>query len=431
MQRVGVIGTGHVGLVTAAVFADLGNKVVCQDSDQQKINKLQRGTVPIYEPGLKSMVRKNLKAKRLTFTHSLPKVVDESLVIFICVSTPPQENGSLDLSSIENVVRRITQSMNEYKIIAEKSTVPVETGERIRQTILMYNKRRIEFSIVSNPEFLREGSAIKDTLHPDRIVLGVEDKRAEKVMRALFKPIKAPLLIANIKTAEMIKHASNSFLATKISFINIVAQLCDKTGADVVKVADGMGFDKRIARAFLDAGCGFGGSCFPKDLNAFIYLAKKFGCDFGLLSEAAKINREQKQFLVKKVEEAVWIIRGKTIGVLGLSFKPDTDDIRFSVAIDLVRMLQNEGARIKAYDPQAMPQAKKKLKDIKFCHGPYEVARNSDCLLIMTEWDEFRNLNLARMKRLLRQPIIVDGRNIFEPKQMNKLGFIYKSIGRA
>ncbi len=433
MQQIGVIGAGHVGLVTAAVFADLGNRVICQDSDQQKIKKLQKGIVPIYEPGLKMLVKKNLKAKRLIFTSSMPDLVNKSLIIFICVSTPPREDGSADLSSVENVTRRIAQNMKEYKIIVSKSTVPVETGERIRHTILMHNKhrRKVEFSIVSNPEFLREGSAIKDTLHPDRIILGVNDKRAERIMCILFRPIKAPIVITNIKTAEMIKHASNSFLATKISFINAVAQFCERVGADVVKVADGMGLDRRIGRAFLDAGCGFGGFCFPKDLEAFIYIAKKAGYDFGILKEVAKINREQKQLLLKKIEEAIWIISGKTIGILGLSFKPNTDDIRFSVSIDVIRMLQDEGARIKAYDPQAMPQAKKELKDIKFCQSPYEVARNSDCLLIMTEWEEFRHLDLARIKRLLRQPIIVDGRNIFEPRQMFKLGFIYKSIGRA
>jgi len=258
MQRVGIIGTGYVGLVTAAVFADLGNKVICQDSNYQKIKQLQKGIIPIYEPGLKELVKKNLKVRRLNFTHSLREVVNKSLIIFICVGTPPREDGSADLSAVESVVRRIAQSMKEYKIIVGKSTVPVETGERIRQSIRMYNQRGIDFSILSNPEFLREGSAIKDTLLPDRVILGVEDKRAEKIMRQLFKPIKAPIVITDIKTAEIIKHASNSFLANKISFINAIAQICERVGADVVKVAQGMGLDKRIGREFLDAGCGFG-----------------------------------------------------------------------------------------------------------------------------------------------------------------------------
>jgi UDPglucose 6-dehydrogenase len=432
MQRIGIIGVGHVGLVTAAVFADLGNKVICQDSDQQKIVKLKKGIVPIYEPDLKKLVKKNIKIKRLVFTSSLSEVVNKSLIIFICVGTPPREDGSADLSSVENVARKIAQNMKEYKIIVSKSTVPVETGERIRQIILMNRQnKKAEFSIVSNPEFLREGSAIKDSLYPDRVILGVEDKRAEKIMRALFKSIKAPIVITNIKTAELIKHASNSFLAAKVSFINAIAQICDRVGADVVKVADGMGLDKRIGRPFLDAGAGFGGFCFPKDLEAFIYIAKKAGYDFGLLKEVIKINREQKQVLLKKIEEAVWIIRGKTIGVLGLSFKPNTDDIRFSVSIDIIRILQEEGATIKAYDPQAMPQARKELKNVRFCQNPYEVVKNCDCLLIMTEWEEFCHLDLARIKRLLRQPIIVDGRNIFEPAKMKKLDFIYKPIGRA
>ncbi|MFH1577869.1 MAG: UDP-glucose/GDP-mannose dehydrogenase family protein, partial [Candidatus Omnitrophota bacterium] len=340
MQQIGVVGAGYVGLVTAAVFADLGNKVICQDSDRQKITKLQKGIIPIYEPGLKELVKNNLKAKRLNFTHSLPELVNQSLVIFICVGTPPRENGSADLASIENVAYKIAQNMKEYKIIVGKSTVPVETGEWIRRTILMHNRRKVGFSIVSNPEFLREGSAIKDTLHPDRIILGLKDKKAEKVMRALFKPIKAPIVVTDIKTAEIIKHASNSFLATKISFINAIACLCDKVGANVIKVAEGMGLDERIGRAFLDAGCGFGGFCFPKDLEAFIYISKKAGYDFDLLREVVKINKRQKQVLLKKIEDAVWTIPGKTIGVLGLSFKPNTDDIRFSIAIDIIKMLQ-------------------------------------------------------------------------------------------
>jgi UDPglucose 6-dehydrogenase len=430
MQRVGVIGIGYVGLVTAAVFADLGNKVICQDSDREKIDRLQRGIIPIYELGLEALVKKNVKAKRLVFTHSLPRVVNNSLIIFICVGTPPREDGSADLSSVENVARRIAQNIKEYKIIVEKSTVPVETGEWIQRTILMRNQCKAKFSIVSNPEFLREGQALKDTLHPDRIVLGIEDKRGERIMRALFKPIKAPIVITNIKTAEIIKHASNSFLATKISFINAVAQLCERVGADAVKVAEGMGLDRRIGRPFLDAGAGFGGFCLPKDLEAFIYIAKKAGYDFGLLKEVVRINKEQRHLLVKKIEEALWIIRGKTIGVLGLSFKPNTDDIRFSISIDVIKMLQGEGAKIKAYDPQAMPKAKGSFKNVKFCQSSYEAAKDSDCLLIMTEWEEFLRLDLNKIKRLLHQPIIVDGRNIFEPKVMSRLGFIYKCIGR-
>ena len=416
MNRIGVIGAGHVGLITAAVFADLGNKVICQDSNQQKIKQLQKGIVQIYEPGLEKLVKKNLKAKRLTFTFNLPKVVDKSLIIFICVGTPPREDGSADLSSVENVARRIAQNMKEYKIIVEKSTVPVETGEWIRRTISMHNQRKVEFSIVSNPEFLREGSAIEDTLHPDRIVLGVEDKRAEKVMRALLKPIKAPIVITNIKTSEMIKHASNSFLATKISFINAVAHVCERVGADVASVAKGMGLDKRIGQSFLNAGCGFGGFCFPKDLEAFIYLAKKAGYDFGLLKEVAKINKEQKQLLVKKVEDLVWIIQGKVIGILGLSFKPNTDDIRNAPALEVIKMLVEKGASVKTYDPLAMPNARKVLPEkVSYCSNAKEAVNNCDCILVLTEWDEFRD------EKLYRGKVVFDGRRIIDPGEASIL----------
>ena len=428
MQQVGVVGVGYVGLVTAAVFAELGNNVICNDNDRERINDLQKGRIPIYEPGLKELVKKN--KKRLTFTHSLPELVKKSLIIFICVGTPPRKDGSADLSFVENVTRDIARNIKDYKVIVSKSTVPVETGEWIKRTIKLNNKKRAHFSVVSNPEFLREGTAIKDSLEPERIVLGVEDKKSEKIMRQLFKPIKAPIVVTNIQTAEIIKHASNSFLATKISFINAVACLCEKVGADVTKVAEGMGLDNRIGRAFLNAGAGFGGFCFPKDLEAFIYIAKKAGYDFQLLKEVIRINQDQKKILVKKIEESVWIISGKTIGVLGLSFKPNTDDVRFSISIDVIKMLQQEGAKIKAYDPEAMPKAKKQLKNVKFCQNPYEVAKGADAILIMTEWDEFCKLDLIKFKKQLSQPLIVDARNIFQPANLKKLGFIYKSIGR-
>ncbi|MBL7081771.1 MAG: UDP-glucose/GDP-mannose dehydrogenase family protein [Candidatus Omnitrophica bacterium] len=430
MQNIGIVGTGYVGLVTAAVLADLGNKVICEDCNYQKIEDLKKGIIPIYEPGLQDKVLKNIRAKRLKFSHRLPEVVKKSKIIFICVGTPPRKDGSADLSSVENVARKIAQNMKEYKIIVSKSTVPVQTGEWVKRTVSMLNPHKVEFSVVSNPEFLREGRAIEDSLHPDRIVIGVEDKKAERTMRQLFKPIRAPILVTDIKTAEIIKHASNSFLATKISFINAVANICEKTGADVNKVAEGMGLDKRIGRAFLRAGVGFGGFCFPKDLSAFIYIAKIAGYDFELLNVVQKINETQKQLLVKKIEQALWIIRDKTIGILGLSFKPDTDDIRFAPALDIIKILRNEGAKIKVYDPKAMRKVKKELKYVKLCQDPYEVAKNCDCLVIMTEWDEFKEMDLRKVKRLLRQPIIIDGRNIFEPAEMHKLGFIYKGIGR-
>ncbi len=431
MERVGVIGAGYVGLVTAVCLADLGNKVICVDNDQNKIKKLNKGLVPIYEPGLTELIKKNRKQKRLTFSTSVKEALQGSQIIFICVGTPSRDDGSADLSAVEKVAFQIAKTMKEYKIIVEKSTVPAETGEKIRRTIALNKKSDVSFDVVSNPEFLREGQAMHDSLHPDRVVIGVESRRAEEIMKRLYKPLKAPVVVTNIETAEIIKHASNSFLAAKISFINAVANLCEKVGADVEKVADAMGLDKRIGRAFLNAGCGFGGSCFPKDLDAFIHLSHQKGYDFELLKVVRKINEEQKKTAVKKVEEALWIIKDKAIAVLGLSFKPDTDDIRCSVAIDVIRLLQEAGARIKAYDPQAMDKTKACTQGIKFCRSAYEAAKNSDCLLIMTEWEEFRRLDLKKIKKLLRQPVIVDGRNIFDPALMKKAGFVYRCFGRA
>jgi UDPglucose 6-dehydrogenase len=431
MEKVGVIGAGYVGLVTAVCLSDLGNKVICVDNDKKKIERLKKGVIPIYEPGLKELLLKNVKNKRIIFSSSIKEATEKSHIIFICVGTPPKDDGSADLSDMEKVALEIARSMKEYKIIVEKSTVPAETGEKIKHTIKMNKKLDLSFDVVSNPEFLREGQAIHDSMHPDRIVLGLESKRAELAMRELFKPIKAPVVVTNIQTAEIIKHASNSFLATKISFINAVARICEKVGADVEKVAEAMGYDKRIGRSFLNAGAGFGGSCFPKDLDAFIYLSQQKGYDFELLKIVRRINQEQKKLVVKKVEESLWIIKDKTIAVLGLSFKPDTDDIRCSVAIDVVKSLQQAGAKIKAYDPQAMQRAASELDSVKFCKGVYEAIKDSDCLLIMTEWDEFLQLDLAKIKKLLRQPVIVDGRNIFDPAKMKNLGFVYKSFGRV
>jgi UDPglucose 6-dehydrogenase len=430
MQKVAVIGAGYVGLVSAVCFAELGNRVICVDNDAAKIALLKKGHVPIYEPGLEALLKKNAASKRLTFSGSIKEATIQSQVIFICVGTPPRDDGSADLSAIEKVAETIARSMTEYKVIVEKSTVPAETGEKIKRTIAMNRKGGISFDVVSNPEFLREGQALLDTMRPDRIVIGAESKKAEKIMRALFKPIKAPIIVTDIESAEIIKHASNSFLATKISFINAVANVCEKVGADVEKVALGMGFDKRIGKAFLQAGAGFGGFCFPKDLDAFIHLAHHKGYEFELLKVVRKINEGQKKLLVKKVEEALWIIKDKTIAVLGLSFKPDTDDIRCSVAIDVIKMLQEAGAHIRAYDPQASAKARLLLEKVAFCKSPYEALEKSNCLLIMTEWEEFRNLDFVRVKKLLRQPVIIDGRNMFEPAAMKKLGFVYKSFGR-
>ncbi len=430
MKRVCVIGCGYVGLVTGACLAELGNRTICIDNDTEKIASLKKLRVPIYEPGLDKLIKKNVRLRRLSFSSDIKEGVEKSEIVFIAVGTPPRENGSADLSNIEKVAHEIALHMREYKVIIEKSTVPVETGEWVEKTIQRNNHYGVEFDVVSNPEFLREGTAIDDFLHPDRIVIGVKSKKAEQTMKQLYGRIKAPILVTDIKSAELIKHASNSFLAMKISFINAIANICELVGADVNRVSEGIGLDTRIGKNFLNAGCGFGGFCLPKDLEAFYWISNKLGYNFVLLQEVKKINEEQKKNIIKKIEDLIWIIQGKTVGVLGLSFKPNTDDIRFSPAIDIIKMLQEQGAKIKTYDPQAIKKAEKVLKNIRFCSDAYEVAKNSDCLVILTEWDEFKKLDLTRIKKLLRQPVVIDGRNIYDPEQMKKLGFIYKGVGR-
>jgi len=430
--NISIIGSGYVGLVTGACFAELGNKVICADNDNKKIIELKKGVIPIYEPGLKDLVENNVKKKRLKFSSSIKDAVLGSEVIFIAVGTPSKDDGEADLTDIENVARNIAINMTGYRLIVEKSTVPVETGQWVKHTISNYAKHNIKFDVASNPEFLREGSAINDFMHPDRIVIGVESKKAKEILVNLYKPLNAPLVITNIKSAELIKHASNSFLACKISFINAVSRICDKVGADVTEVAEGLGLDKRIGRAFLNAGIGYGGSCFPKDIDAFINLTEKLGYDFELLKSVKKINLQQKIYFLNKIKDALWVIKDKTIGILGLSFKPNTDDIRQAPSIDIIEALLQDGAHIRAYDPQAMQRAKEALgkSRIKFCKDSYDVCRGSDCLLIITEWDEFKELDFLRVKRLLKRPIIIDGRNIYEPKSLEKLAFIYTGVGR-
>lgn len=429
-MKISIIGTGYVGLVTGSCFADLGNEVICVDNDVRKIELLKKGVLPIYEPGIEELVKRNRKNGRLAFSTSISEGVKKSDIIFIAVGTPPKDNGEADLSSIEKVCREIARAMTGYKLIVEKSTVPVETGKWVEHTIKINNKRGIEFDVASNPEFLREGSAINDFMHPDRIVIGTQTKRAKDILIELYKPLKAPIIVTDIKSAEIIKHASNSFLATKISFINAVSNICEAVGADVVKVAEGMGIDPRIGKSFLNAGVGWGGSCFPKDLAAFIRISEKLGYNFELLKAVEKINEDQKRLFVKKIEENLWILDGKTIGVLGLSFKPNTDDIRFAPSIDVIRILQKDGAKIKAFDPQAMNKAKEILNGVKFCKDAYEAARDSDCLVIVTEWNEFKEIDLLKVKKLLKVPLIIDGRNIYDPQNMKKLGFNYICIGR-
>ncbi|NQU74424.1 MAG: UDP-glucose/GDP-mannose dehydrogenase family protein [Candidatus Omnitrophica bacterium] len=426
-----VVGTGYVGLVTGACLADIGNRVICVDVDKEKINKLKKGIIPIYELGLKDLVKRNQKRKRLAFTTDLREGLKKSTIIFIAVGTPPKQDGGADLTYVENVARQISQYMTSYKLIVEKSTVPVETGAWVKHTVSVNNRHKVKFDVASNPEFLREGQAINDFMHPDRIVIGVGSKKAEELLVKLYSPLRAPMVITDIKSAEIIKHASNSFLAMKISFINAISNICEKAGADVEKVAEGMGLDKRIGRAFLDAGVGFGGFCFPKDLAAFIKIAEKLDYNFALLKEVEKINEFQKKLLVNKIKDNLWIVKGKTIGILGLSFKPNTDDIRFAPSLDIIRLLRDEGANIKVFDPQAMNKAREVLKKVKFCKNPYEVARNADCLVIVTEWNEFKKLDLKKIKKLLKQPLIVDGRNIYNPKALKKAGFKYICMGKS
>lgn len=430
-KKVSIIGTGHVGLVTGACLAELGNRVICVDNNEEKIASLNRGEMPIYEPGLEELVKRNIRAGRLSFTTNIREGVDNSEIIFIAVNTPPKPDGEADLCFIEAVSREVAQTMKGYKIIVEKSTVPVETGKWISRTVKLNNKRNISFDIVSNPEFLREGSAVYDTMHPDRIVLGVGSKKAERIMRELYQPLDAPIIVTDIESAEIIKHASNSFLAMKISYINSIANICEKAGADIKKVAEGIGCDKRIGQDFLNAGVGFGGTCLPKDLQAFVGITQRLGYNFELLKVVEKINHQQRELLVSKVRDAVWNIKDKTIGILGLAFKPNTDDMRNAPSIEIIQMLQREEAKIKAYDPVAIPVARGILKEVTYCKDSYDTANGCDALVILTEWEEFKRLDLKKIKRLMKAPIIVDGRNIFEPEKMKSLGFIYKSIGRS
>ena len=429
-MKISIVGAGHVGLVTGACFAAIGHQVFCADNDKEKLEALRKGNVPFYEPGLQPLVRKHLKTGRLLFVDSIEDAVLKSKVIFIAVGTPSRPTGEADLSSVESVSREIAKAMIGYRLIVEKSTVPVETGEWVRRTIRQSLKHNVSFDVASNPEFLREGQAIEDFMHPDRVVIGVESEMAEKLLREIYRPIKAPLVVTDIKSAEIIKHASNSFLSMKISFINAVAALAEKVGADVVRIAEGVGLDRRIGKNFLSAGVGFGGSCFGKDLSAFVRIAEKAGIDFQLLKETQRINHAQRQQLVKKIEQAVWNLKGKTIGILGLAFKPETDDLRDAPAVDIIKALQKEGAVVKATDPAAMESAKKLLPGVLFCQDAYETARGADCLVLVTEWKQFKALDLKRLKSIMSTPILVDGRNLFDPNKMRKTGFRYVSIGR-
>jgi UDPglucose 6-dehydrogenase len=432
-MKLTIIGTGYVGLVSGACFAEVGHTVICVDNDLKKVEMLRAGGIPIYEPGLEEMVKRNVGAGRLHFTGSTTEGVEKSDVIFIAVPTPPQPDGSVDLSYIERVARDIAAGMTSYKIVVDKSTVPVKTGEKVAETIKRYCKAKVDFDVVSNPEFLREGFAVDDLMKPDRIVVGVGSPRPAAAMRELYAPFNAPIIVTDINSAELIKHAANSFLALKISYINAIATICEASGANVEEVANGMGMDARIGRRFLNAGLGFGGSCFPKDLSAFIKIADQLGYDFQLLKEVQHINADQMERFLKKMTDTLWVLKDKKIGVLGLAFKQNTDDVRMSPAIDLCQRLLKEGASLRVFDPKAMDKAKAVLppgKSITYVTDMNDVAESCDAVVVATEWPEFKQLNLDRARHSMTHPILFDGRNLFDPAEMEKLGWVYKSVGR-
>jgi UDPglucose 6-dehydrogenase len=426
-----VVGTGYVGLVTGAVFADLGNDVVCVDNDQKKIEALRAGQMPIYEPGLEEMVVRNKDDGRLSFTTDLPGGVRQSDVIFIAVGTPPKDTGETDLSHVEAVATQIGRSMDRYKVVVNKSTVPVGTGEFVREVITRHQPRPVDFDVVSNPEFLREGSAIEDTLRPDRIVIGAPNQQVAMTLVELYAPLERPMIITDLPSAEVIKYASNAFLAAKISFINAIANICENAGADVSQVMKGMGLDSRIGMQFLQAGLGYGGSCFPKDVDSLIHTASRFGYDFKLLRSVVEINRERAAHLVDMMRKAMGDLEDKTIAVLGLAFKPNTDDMREAKSLEVVRLLHAAGAQVRAYDPVAMDNARTLMPEgVIFCESAYEAAAGADGVALLTEWNEFKYLNLDRLRGLLRHRLIFDARNLYEPERMRRLGFEYYSIGR-
>jgi len=428
-----IIGSGYVGLVTGACFADVGHNVICVDNDAGKIEALQAGKIPIYEPGLEEVIHRNVSAHRLRFTGSVEEAVDNSQIVFIAVPTPQKPNGDVDLSFIEKVAREIAGVLKSYRVIVDKSTVPVKTGEKVAESIKRYNRHGAKFDVVSNPEFLREGCAISDLMHPDRIVIGAESEHAIDLMKKIYEPFMAPILVTDINSAELIKHAANSFLALKISYINAVSAICEASGADVEKVADGIGMDRRIGRNFLDAGIGYGGSCFPKDISAFITISEQLGVPFNLIKEVQRINVAQRERFLKTIREKLWVLRDKKIAVWGLTFKPDTDDLRSSVAVELVAEMLREGAQISAYDPKGMEKARevKTMAGTKFTSSALEATDGAEALVIATEWDEFANVDLAMVKERMTTPIVFDGRNMFNPETMRQLGFHYHSIGRA
>lgn len=432
MSRICVIGGGgYVGLTTGACFADLGNEVVCVDIDEQKIVGLRQGKLPIYEPGLQEMVERNARVERLRFTTSYSEGLDGAEFAFIAVDTPSGSEGEADLKYVRMAAETIAGKMTGSLIIVNKSTVPIGTGDWVAEIVEEHIGAGLDFAVVSNPEFLREGSAIGDFLNPDRIVLGSTDRHAAEKVAQLYLSLRAPILVTDLRTAEMIKYASNAYLANRISFINEISSICEQLGADIKEVAAGMGYDKRIGHSYLDAGVGWGGSCFPKDVKALAHMASIHGCHPQLLRAVIEINRDQRRRIVQTLRETLGSLHGKTVTILGLAFKPNTDDMREAPAVEIIHLLQNEGAFVKAFDPVAMGKAKEMLPDVTFCEDAYEAAEGSDALVIVTEWNEFKHLDMARIKVSMAEPVLMDGRNIYEPRNMEELGFIYRGIGRG
>jgi len=447
--KISVIGTGYVGLVTGGCLAEVGHDVVCTDNDTAKIRTLEAGHLPIYEPGLANVVAKTRTQGRLRFAADPAAAVAAGDVVFICVGTPPLPNGAADLSSIDRVARLIATESRKPKLVVEKSTVPAQTGQELKRVLAVYGRKSgVEFRVASNPEFLREGTALGDFLHPDRVVVGVEDENSERQLREIYGPIldrdfncpvhapecppaaKPPFIVTTINSAELIKHASNSFLALKISYANMLADLAERLGADIEEVTRAVGLDPRIGPSFFRAGLGFGGFCLPKDLQAFVHLAERSGADFSLLKEVERINRRRIDTFLEKIRRALWVVKEKRIGVLGLAFKPNTDDIRFAPAIDLIAQLVAEGAVVRAYDPQAMEKARTVLPQIEYVKSAYDAPKNAEALLIATEWDEFRALDWPRVRDAMARPLVLDGRNLLSPRHMKALGFEYHSMGR-
>ena len=446
-MNISVIGAGYVGLTTGACLAELGHNVFCAEKDTDKLALLTTGKLPFFEPFLSELVARNRRAGRLLFGTTL-EAIDFGHAIFICVGTPPLQNGEADLCAIEETARAISKHAQGYRLIVEKSTVPVQTALQLHRCLAVHKSACLEYDVVSNPEFLREGSAVRDFFHPDRIVVGVERNCAVVDLREIYAPIldgtfacpvhpnchgseRPRFVVADSSSAELIKHASNSFLAMKISFINIVADLCEAAGADISSVIEGIGLDSRIGPSFLRPGIGFGGFCFPKDLQAFVRIAEKFGCDFQLLKEVERINRGRVDRFIAKIRKELWVVRGKTIGVWGLAFKPETDDIRYAPALSIVQRLLDEGARIQAYDPQAMDKAKQLLPDVTYSRDAYEAARGADAILLLTEWDKFRSVDWARLGNLVERPLVIDGRNLLSREELTAHGFQYVGVGGA